>query len=177
MEKKIKVLRVAVVALSIITILEFLVIIFSILKLFDFKETIKGPIDASNYSNSELVDMFEKEGYSIRFVDIDECLYILLENEENGITIQRIPKTFVGPLMTFSNESINDEMADLLVSLNNNTMEKQLQYKNYEEWLKNYNLTTPQVVKMLENYYSENKTDKDKTKVINTQELLNSSKY
>lgn len=130
-------------------------------------------IDGSKLSSLELLEMFKKEGYEIRITELDGTLYIILNNKREGITIQRIPNTLLGTMMTFDDDSINNEMADLITLSYNNTKEKEQQYKAYENWMKYYNITRTQLSEMLDDYYRNNK---DKTETINTEELLKTIK-
>lgn len=126
-------------------------------------------IDGSNMSTPQLIEMFKSEGYELKVINIDGIMYTMLENEPEGITIQKIYNTLVGNLMTYDDDTINDKMADLLNTSSNDTLEEQQQYKAYENWLKKYNITKTQLVKMIDDYYIENKYN---TEVINTQDLL-----
>ena len=126
-------------------------------------------------SSSELLEMFEKEGYKIELTEFSgqSGTYIILEDNKNGITIQKILNTLLGTMMTFEDNTINDKMADLIDLSENNTKEKEQQYEAYERWLKKYNITKTQLSQMLDSYYNNNK---DKIEVINTDELLKSFK-
>lgn len=126
-------------------------------------------IDASKMSSSELLDMFKSEGYEIRLTNLDGILYIILENEKDGITIQRILNTLVGTLMTFDDDSINNEMADLITISENDSKERQEQYKAYKSWIEYYNVTKTQLSEMLDEYYENNK---DKVEIIDTNTLF-----
>lgn len=126
-------------------------------------------VDGSKMSSSELLDMFKSEGYEIRLTNLDGTLYIILENEIDGITIQRIPDTLIGTLMTFNDDSINDEMADLITISENDSKEKQEQYKAYKSWMEYYNITKSQLSEMLDEYYKNNK---DKIEIIDTNSLF-----
>lgn len=132
-------------------------------------------VDGSKMSSSELLEMFEKEGYKIELTEFSgqSGTYIILEDNKNGITIQKILNTLLGTMMTFEDNTINDKMADLIDLSENNTKEKEQQYEAYERWLKKYNITKTQLSQMLDSYYNNNK---DKIEVINTDELLKSFK-
>jgi hypothetical protein len=151
----------------------FIIILITMLFLIINKnDDSKNSIDASNMSYNELVSMFEKNGYNFELLNIDNCVYIILKNPKNGITIQRVPNTLIGTLMTFADDTINNEMADLIDTSENNNKEKQQQYKAYQNWLNNYNISKLQLCSMLDNYYEENK---DKIEYINTNDLLNNN--
>lgn len=157
-----------------IIILVLLIIILSLIIFisnFIYIRTNSSNINKSNYSYEQLLRMLEDDGYYVRIRDIDNCVYINLINDEIGIEIQRIPKTAIGPVMTFENKNINDEFADLISLSKNNTIEKELQYKNYKDLLKKYNITTKQITDLLEEYYNKNKNE---CEVTNTQELIDS---
>lgn len=126
-------------------------------------------VDGSNMSYDELIHMFEKEGYIFKLRKLDTTLYITLENNKKGITIQRIPDTLVGTLMTFEDNSINYEMANLLDTNENNTKEKKQQYEAFLSWLNYYNISKIQLCSMLDNYYTNNV---DKIEYIDTTNLL-----
>ena len=129
-------------------------------------------IDSSKLSSTELLEMFEDEGYQIELItytSLPSTVYIIFNNKTEGITIQRIYDTYVGNQMTFDDDSINDEMADLLYSDRNDTEEEKQQYKAYRSWLNNHNITKTQLSNMLDVYYEKNK---DKIKTININEFL-----
>ena len=113
-------------------------------------------IDASTMTDSELLFMFKNEGYDIKLESFSTADYILLENDSKGITIQRIYSKYIGTLMTYDNDTINDEMADLISITDNDTDSKKQQYENFQDWLQYYNLTLSQLSKFLDNYYKEN---------------------
>ena len=155
-----------------IIILLLIVIIFILLGiviLFIFNKSSLKIIDASSFSTNELLKLFSDEGYEIRITDIDGTIYISLQNNSKGISIQRIHNTYLGKFMTFDNSNINSEMADLLNPSENDTIQKQQQYQAFESWLKQYNVTIVQLSNMLDNYYSKNT---DKIEIINLNELL-----
>ena len=127
-------------------------------------------IDATNYSSFELIDMFEQEGYNIEIYTSGQyTVYVNLENNKEGITIQRIYNNLVGNMMTFDDDSINDEMADLINTSENNTVEKKQQYEAFENWLKKYNITKLQISNMLDTYY-----DLHKDEAQNLDDIVNS---
>lgn len=139
-----------------------LVIIIVLFLLFFILNQVKKyeAIDASSYSSSELINMFNQEGYNIRIRTSGQyTVYIILENETEGITIQRIYNSLVGNMMTFDDDSINDEMADLIDTSENDTPEKEQQYEVFENWLKKYNITKLQVSNMLDTYYDLHKNE------------------
>lgn len=143
--------NVAILVLSII-----LVIIVVLFLLFFILNQVKKSeaIDASGYSSLELIDMFNQEGYDIKIYTSGQyTVYVTLENDSEGITIQRIYNSLVGNMMTFDDNSINDEMADLIDTSENDTPEKEQQYNAFENWLENYNITKLQISDMLDTYY------------------------
>ncbi len=148
----------------IVTILIVGFILFSTNKL-----TKATSIDGSEMSSYELIEMFKQEGYEIKITNLDNYIYISLKNDKKGITIQKIPNTLVGTLMTFDDDSINNEMADLIDMSENDTPQKKQQYKAFESWLEHYNISKSQISQMLDYYYTNNKSE---TKFINTKELL-----
>lgn len=114
-------------------------------------------IDGSEMSSSELLEMFKQEGYEVEiYKSGNTTIYVNLENEKEGITIQRIYNTYIGNLMTFDDDSINDETADLIDTNKNDTILKEQQYEAYENWIRKYNITKLQISEMLDSYYSEN---------------------
>lgn len=135
-------------------------------------------IDASNYSYIELVNMFEEKGYKFKLYYQNSryisTIYIILDNEAEGITIQRIYNNVTGNMMTFDDDSINDEMADLIDTSKNNTPKKEQQYEAFENWLKKYNITKYQVSNMLDTYYDLHKDEAEDLRAIEN-ELLNSN--
>ena len=166
--------NVAILILSIILcIIVILFLFFFILN--QVEESQK--IDASNYSSTELIDMLEEDGYKInlyyRNSTYISTIYIILENEKEGITIQRIYNTAIGNIMTFDDDSINDEMADLINTSENDTPEKEQQYKAFENWLEKYNITKLQISNMLDTYYTLHKNEAQDLDVLGN-ELLNS---
>lgn len=166
-------LSIMVLVLSVILILVF------ILHNNSSKETKSYSIDGSKMSTTELLEMFSKEDYNIKLERIvslnspsysDNCTYVIFENKREGIRIQRILNTLVGTLMTYKDESINDECADLLQLSRNDTKEKQEQYDAFLSWLKKYNITKTQLSSMLDYYYYNNT---NKIEIINTDDLFN----
>ena len=147
--------NVAILVLSIILgIIILLFILFTIFNQIKKSEM----IDASDFSSSELIKMFDEEGYEIKIYTSGEyTTYVNLENNEEGITIQRIYNDLIGTLMTFDDDSINNEMADLIDTSENDTVEKEQQYEAFENWLKKYNITKLQVSDMLDTYYDLHK--------------------
>lgn len=159
------------IIILILSIIIFIMVIGIIVFLSINSATKERKLDRSKMSSSELLEMFENEGYEIKMSNIDGTLYINLENERDGITIQRIPDTLIGTLMTFDDDSINDEMADLITISENDSKEKQEQYEAYKSWMEYYNITKTQLSEMLDMYYNNNK---DKIETINTEDLLKS---
>ena len=144
-----------ILSITIVIMLVFIVIALT------FSKIIKPQkIDASNYSSYELVDMFNKEGYHIEIYTSGEyTIYVNLENSKEGITIQRIYNNLIGNQMTFDDDSINEEMADLIDTSENDTVEKEQQYEAFENWLKKYNITKLQISNMLDTYYDLHKDE------------------
>ena len=95
---------------------------------------------------------------------------MVLENTVEGITIQRIYNKYLGNLMTFDDDCVNNEMADLLYPDKNETEEEKRQYKAYQSWFSNYNITKTQLSEMIDNYYNNNL---EKIEVIDTSNLSN----
>lgn len=153
---------------SLIAIILLLIIIILFLVL--NKNISNSKIDASNMSYDELVKMFENQKYIFELTNLDGYLYISLINLDKGITIQRIPDTLVGTLMSFHDEKINDEFADILYISENDTKEKETQYEAYENWLKYYNISELQLCNLLDNYYEQNM---DKVEYVDTSTLFN----
>ena len=144
--------NVAILVLSIILviIIAFILLFFVLIQIRNSQK-----VDASSYSYSELVDMFVEDGYAIKIYTSGQyTIYVCLENDKEGITIQRIYNSLVGNMMTFDDDSINDEMADLIDTSENDTPEKEQQYTAFENWLKKYNITKLQVSDMLDTYYN-----------------------
>ena len=132
-------------------------------------------IDGSHMSSSELIEMFESEGYTIRMERFiytgssDKSVHILLDNEKRGTTVERIVNTLVGTLMTYRNRNISKEYADILDLSDNNTNEKKQLYNNFMDLLKQYNITQTQISDMLDYYY---RTNPDKIEIINMDDYL-----
>lgn len=117
-------------------------------------------IDCSAMSSSELLETFKQEGYEIKIYESgSSTVYVNLVNTKEGITLQRIYNTYLGNLMTFDDNSINDQMADLIDTSENDTPLKQQQYEAFENWLKKYNITKSQISEMLDTYYEKNKNN------------------
>lgn len=161
------------VIILLLSIIIFLLVIGFIICFVITKPKDKPSIDASKLSNVELLEMFNQEGYKIEMTNIDGTLYLMLKNKKEGITIQRIPNTLVGTLMTFGDDSINDEMADIITLSSNDTKEKEQQYKAFKSWLEYYNVSKTRISEMLDDYYGDNK---DEVEYIDTEELLKSFK-
>lgn len=157
------------------SILIAIVLILTISVIFLLKPTKANKtesIDGSKLNKDELYELFKEEGYSIRittYSDTPSTTYVVLENKTEGITVQRIYNKYVGNLMTFDDDSVNDEMADLLYPDKNETEKEKQQYKVYQSWLKNYNITKTQLTEMIDNYYNKNL---DKIEIIDISELL-----
>ena len=159
-----------IILLLIIIILALTISIIFILK--PEKESKLKSIDGSKMNNDELYELFKDEGFSIRitkFSDTPSTTYVVLENKTEGITVQRIYNKYVGNLMTFDDDSVNDEMADLLYPNKNETEEEKQQYKAYQSWLSHYNITKTQLSEMIDNYYDKNL---DKIEIIDTTNLF-----
>lgn len=115
-------------------------------------------IDGSQMNDTELIEMLKKEGYNIEVTSSNASsvtTYIILSNDTEGIIIQRIYNPYIGTQMTFRDKNLNDEYADLLYSGDNDTNEKEQQYKAYQSWLEKYNITKTQLSDMLDTYYDE----------------------
>lgn len=168
-----------IILLSIvILVLTTILVSFIIIKNTSSNETKTYSIDGSKMNDAELLEMFQKENYNIKLEKIislssptysDNCVYVIFENEREGIRIQRILNTLVGTLMTYEDDSINDERADLLQLSRNDTKEEQEQYDAFLSWLKKYNITKTQLSNMLDYYYYNNT---DKIQTINTDDLF-----
>ncbi len=161
------------VIILLLSIIILLLIIGFIIFFVITKPKDKPSIDASKLSSIELLEMFNQEGYKIEMTNIDGTLHLDLENEKEGITIQKIPNTLVGTLMTFNDDSINNEMADIITLSYNDTKEKEQQYKAFKSWLEYYNVSKTQISEMLDDYYNDNKNE---IEYVDTEELLKSFK-
>lgn len=132
-------------------------------------------IDGSSMTSEELLEMFESEGFSIRMDQFissrysNKSTYIILENEKTGITIQRIVNTLAGTLMSYRNENMSTEYADLIDLSRNKTNEEEELYDNFLDLLEKYNITQPQISNMMDYYYRNNP---DKIEIIDTDKLL-----
>ena len=170
MQKK----NVIIIILSIVIIAMAIAIICLLCFKSSSKEVNSGKsysIDGSKMNDEELLKMFEKEGYSIDITTRNTSVtttYILLTNTTEGITIQRMYNPYIGTQMTFRDENVNDEYADLLYSEDNDTNEKKRQYKAYQSWLEKYNITKTQLSDMLDRYYAENATNTSTNTSTNT---------
>lgn len=154
--------NVAILVLSIIlVIIVVLFLLFFVLN--QVKESQK--IDASNYSFSELVNLFKNEGYEFELYYKDKdskyfyTTYATLENKDNGISISKIHNNSIGTIFTFNDDTINDESVNLIDTSENDTVEKEQQYTAFENWLKKYNITKLQVSDMLDTYYDLHKDE------------------
>lgn len=148
-------IAILILSITIVIMLVFIVIVLT------FSKIIKSQkIDASNYSSFELIDMFNQEGYEIKIYTSGQyTIYVNLENSKEGVTIQRIYNNLIGNQMTFDDDSINEEMADLIDTSENDTVEKEQQYVAFENWLKKYNITKLQISNMLDTYYDLHKDE------------------
>lgn len=162
----------------IILILSTIVVSFLIIKNNSSNETKAHSIDGSKMNDVELLEMFQKENYNIKLEKIislssptysDNCIYVIFENKQEGIRIQRVLNTLTGTLMTYKDDSINTAYADLLQLSKNDTKEEQEQYDAFLSWLKKYNITKTQLSNMLDYYYYNNT---DKIQTINTDDLF-----
>lgn len=146
---------IVLIAVLIISILLNLILL-SYIGISNASKKINKNIDASTMIDSELLQMFNDEGYEISMSRFSSADYIVLSNESNGVNIQRVYTKYIGTLMTYYNKTINDEMADLIDFTDNDTEEKKQQYENYQDWLKYYNISQTQLTKFLDNYYEKN---------------------
>lgn len=162
------------IVIFIMTVIIFYLLIFYV-KNTNLISVNNNSIDGSHMNSLELLEMFEKENYNIKIEKFisssysDNSVFIILENKTEGIRIQRILNTLVGTLMTYSEHNINKESADLLELSENDTKEKEQQYKAFLSWLKKYNITKSQLSEMLDKYYSNNP---NKIEITNIDELL-----
>lgn len=167
--------NIVILILSIIIVIMAIVIILLLFNkniITDTASSTTYSIDGSKMSNSKLLEMFEKEGYEIKiecFSNSKSTMYVILDNKTEGITIQRIYNIYIGNQLTFSDDSINDSIADLLYTNENDTNDKKQQYKAYQSWLEKYNITKTQLSEMLDTYYNQNP---DKIEVIDIDNLL-----
>ena len=167
------------IVILVLSIIIFIMITSIVVVLILRNIKISKKIDVSNYSYTELVNMFEEKGYKFELYYKNSkynisTVYIILDNETEGITIQRIYNTITGNMMTFDNDSINDKMADLIDTSENDTPEKEQQYKAFENWLKKYNIPKLQVSNMLDTYYDLHKDKAQDLEAIENK-LLNSN--
>lgn len=109
--------------------------------------------DWSNLTSTELIDKFQSDGYEISVnLYSSTTAYITLENKNEGIYIQRVQNTLIGGMLSFKNRNINDELADLIDISRNNTDEEKQQYKYFEKWSSQYNVSKTQLTAMLDYY-------------------------
>lgn len=158
-DKKLRIMNDKKNVIILVLVIIVLVLIASFTMFWVYKDTsINKSVDASNFSSSELLDMLYGQGYKINISkDRDNTVYIVLTNSKEGITIQRIYNKYLGTLMTFDDDSINDEMADLIDLSRNDSVDKKQQYEAYQNWIKQHNITKLQVSNMLDEYYSKNR--------------------
>lgn len=111
--------------------------------------------DNSNLSSSEVIEYLENEGYTFEtedYADLYPTHYIILRNDNEGIWIQKLTNELVGTMLSFKNDQINDEFADITSESANETTQEEQQYEAYENWLKDMGLTKMQLVDALDFY-------------------------
>lgn len=114
--------------------------------------------DVSLYSASEVIEYLEDKGYSFEAMESTPAIYttqyIYVDHNENEIAFQRINNPILGILYSWNNADINDEWAEIKNTYENDTLEKERQFSNYEKWLKDLGLTTKQLTSALDYYDS-----------------------
>lgn len=136
-----------IIALSIVIIVLMLIIISSNIKI--------EKRDNTNLSSYEIITYLESKGYSFETQDVIQTYlthYIILRNDSEGIWIQKLDNELVGTMLSFKNDQINDEFADMTSESSNETKEKQQQYKAFINWLEDMGLTKMQLINAL-NFY------------------------
>lgn len=113
-------------------------------------------IDHTKLKDEEVQQYLEKEGYEFKVDTMTSKVttrYTVIRNDE--IWIQKVDNPYTGEMMSFKNEKVNDELADILNKNKNETQLKKDQYKAYLEWLDLHGITDSQTKQVLE-YYDEN---------------------
>ena len=139
-----------IVVLSIIII----VLIFII-----FSSNIKIEKDNTDLNSYEVVKYLESKGYTFETQDFMQTYlthYIILRNDNEGIWIQKLDNELIGTMLSFKNDQINDEFADMTSESANETKEEQQQYEAYLNWSEDMGLTKMQLVDALDYYDNMN---------------------
>ena len=137
-----------------------LIIVIVILLFIIFSNNVKiGRQDNTDLTSFEVIEYLENEGYTFETQDYTHIYtthYIILRNDSEGIWIQKIDDELIGTMLSFKNDQINDEFADMTSESTNETKEEQQQYEAYMNWLEDMGLTKMQLVNSLEFYDSMN---------------------
>lgn len=137
--------------------LSIIIIVFLFLMLNDNIKIRKK--DNTNLTSFEIIEYLENEGYTFEIQDYENIYtthYIILRNDDEGIWIQKVINELIGTMLSFKNEQINEEFADITSESSNETKEEQQQYEAYINWLADMGLTKMQLVEALDFYDSMN---------------------
>lgn len=136
-----------IIGLSVIIVFLLLIMLFDNAKI--------GKQDNSDLNSFEVIEYLEKKGYTFEIQDYTYTYsthYVVLRNDDEGIWIQKIINELTGTMLSFKNDQINDEFADITSESANKTKEEEQQYEAYLNWLKDMGLTKMQLVDALDFY-------------------------
>lgn len=136
-----------IIGLSILVIFLLFVIFANNIKI--------GKEDNTDLTAFEVIEYLEDKGYMFETQDdtnIYTTHYIILRNDNEGIWIQKLDNELIGTMLSFKNDQINDEFADMTSESANETKEEQQQYEAYMNWLEDMGLTKMQLIDALDFY-------------------------
>ena len=134
-----------------------LTIIIIILLIIILNDKFKIKQDNTNLTTFEVMDYLQSNGYTFKIEDytyIYTTHYIILRNDDDGIWIQKIINDLTGTYLTFKNDLVNDEHANITSEAANETEDKKQQYEAFLNWLEDMGLTKKQLNDVL-NLYDE----------------------
>lgn len=134
-----------------------LIILVTILVLIIFANKLKArqQQDNTNLTTFEVMEYLQSNGYKFEVEDytyIYTTHYVILRNDADGIWIQKIINDLTGTYLTFKNDLINDEHANITSEAANETEDKKQQYKAFLNWLEDMGLTKRQLNDVLDLY-------------------------
>lgn len=117
-----------------------------------------GKKDNTKLSDKEVQAYLEDEGYIFEVSDLSSSVnthYVIIRNDT--IWIQKIDNPYTGLMLTFKDNDINSEHADIINKEENETSIQKEQYDAYINWLDTHGLTKVQLQNVLDYYDANNK--------------------
>ena len=112
--------------------------------------------DKSTFSEQQIIEYLFRQGFDFQAresTSVYTTQYIYVSSEENEIAFQKIKNPILGNIYTWCNKDVNEEMAEIKKTYENDTLEKQRQYNEYEKWLDYHGLTSSQLTDALDYYH------------------------